>query len=237
MTRRWGPRRRTRGRTWGLLSGGPIIAIAVLCFGLSPSPALAQNRPSSPAGQGPMTVERVKSGFVFAPDVKVTEFDRRMSELVGGYAGWLTDRTFFIGGGGYWMPNRNRDRQLAYGGLVVGVQARADRRVGFGVKGLVGGGRATVVSSFSPFGDDDDRIHVLSGVGTQIVLPPIVTSARVRESFFVAEPEANVIIGLTKRFRLTAGAGYRFVGTRERGRRSDLDGATGSVALQIGGGG
>jgi hypothetical protein len=46
-----------------------------------------------------------------------------------------------------------------------------------------------------------------------------------------------VIIGLTKRFRLTAGAGYRFVGTRYRGYRSDLDGATGSVALQIGAGG
>src|SRR6185436_17406020 len=135
-----------------------------------------------PAGQGPMIVERVKSGFVFAPEVKVTKFDRRVSELVGGYAGWLTDRTFFIGGGGYWMPNRNRDRQLAYGGVVIGVQARADKRVGFNVKGLVGGGRATTTQSISLFndGDDDFRIHPLPAVSTQL-FPAIVVNTRVRE--------------------------------------------------------
>ena len=213
-------------RTWTLLA----------FLGLCATPAQAQN---PPAGQGPMIVERVKSGFVFAPEVKVTRFDRRVSELVGGYAGWLTDRTFFIGGGGYWMPNRNRDRQLAYGGLVIGVQARADKRVGFGVKGLVGGGRATTTESITLFDDRDDdfRIRPLSGISTPIVFPPIVVDTRVRESFFLAEPEATVVIELTRRFRLTAGAGYRFAGTRYRGHRRDLEGATGSVALQIGGGG
>src|SRR5205809_6251266 len=52
---------------------------------------------------GPMVIERVHSGVLLAPDFKVTEVDGRTSELVGGYGGWLTDRTLFIGGGGYWL--------------------------------------------------------------------------------------------------------------------------------------
>ena len=50
--------------------------------------------------QGPMTVERITSGFLAAPDFKVTRFDHRTSELAGGYAGWLTDQQLFVGGGG-----------------------------------------------------------------------------------------------------------------------------------------
>src|SRR5205085_1743342 len=131
------------------------------------------------------------------------------------------------------------------------------RRVGFGAKGLVGGGRATTVESITlpgytlDYSADSNRMALMPlGRSTPSpsprlptpapapkIFPPVVTSVRVRDSFFVAEPEANVIIGLTKNVRLTAGAGYRFIGTRERGRRNELDGATGSIALQIGGGG
>ena len=35
--------------------------------------------------QGPMTIERVHSGLLVAPDFKVTRFDGRTSELVGAY--------------------------------------------------------------------------------------------------------------------------------------------------------
>ena len=104
-----------------------------------------------------MTVERVKSGFLVAPDFKVTEFDHRVSGLAGAYTGWLYDRTFFLGGGGYWLANRSRDREMAYGGLVVGWFAGADRRIGFGAKGLIGGGRARLVRSFGDIFDYDRR--------------------------------------------------------------------------------
>jgi hypothetical protein len=67
-----------------------------------------------------MVVERIKTGFLAVPDFKVTEFDRTTSELAGAYAGWLTDQRFLIGGGGYWLTSGSRDRELAYGGLVVG---------------------------------------------------------------------------------------------------------------------
>jgi hypothetical protein len=53
----------------------------------------------------------------------------------------------------------------------------------------------------------------------------------------IAEPEALVSIKLPMRMRLAAGVGYRFTGNDHRGIGSDrLNGATGSLALQIGGG-
>ena len=73
---------------------------AALMFGVLPIAASAQTPPAAaPASQGPMIVERIHSGFLVAPDVKVTEVDKKTSELVGGYAGWVTDATFLIGGG------------------------------------------------------------------------------------------------------------------------------------------
>src|SRR5947199_7047074 len=92
---------------------------AVLMLALFPVAASAQTAPAqAPRTQGPMTLERVESGFLVAPELKITRVDRQTSELVGGYGGWLSDQAFFIGGGGYWMANHSRDRGLAYGGLV-----------------------------------------------------------------------------------------------------------------------
>lgn len=220
-------------------TAGTCAAAACLLVVLTPFGAAAQGGapPSTPPSRGPMTVERVRSGFLVAPDFKVTEFDHRLSELAGAYAGWLSDRTFFLGGGGYWLANRSRDREMAYGGLVVGWFAGADRRVGFGAKGLIGGGRATLVRSFGEIFDYDhrdvQRLEVI-GPGTALLIPPH-QNVRVRDDFLVAEPEATVIVGLSRHFRLTAGAGYRLI-AGARGTRHRLEGATGSVALQIGGG-
>src|ERR1043166_9045012 len=106
-----------------------------------PQSDVAEQRRATPVMQGPMTIEAIHSGFLAAPDVKVTDFDHKTSPLVGGYAGWVTDDTFFIGGGGYWLADSHRsDREMAYGGLVLQWLARKDSRIGFGAKGLIGGG-------------------------------------------------------------------------------------------------
>src|SRR5215471_8438646 len=85
---------------------------------------------------GPMTVERLHSGFMVAPDFKATLFDKKVSPLAGGYAGWVTDDTIFIGGAGYWLANGSRDRRLAYGGLMVQWLTNTEGSVGFSLKGL-----------------------------------------------------------------------------------------------------
>ena len=56
-----------------------------------------------------------------------------------------------------------------------------------------------------------------------------------REGFFVAEPEANLLVNLTRHLRLTAGVGYRLIGGA-RSADDRLRGVSGGVALQIGGG-
>ncbi len=185
-----------------------------------------------------MIVERVTSGFFVAPDFRVTEVDRRTSELAGAYAGWITDNTLFVGGGGYWLANRSRDREMAYGGLVVGWLARADHRFGFGAKALVGGGQATLSSTVGDiFGRPDGRdgpLRRLQLPGGRPALQPISNArVRFREGFFVAEPEANLLVNLTRHLRLTAGVGYRLIGGA-RSADDRLRGVSGSFALQIG---
>lgn len=73
---------------------------------------------------------------------------------------------------------------------------------------------------------------------TTMALPTLRTTTaqvRVREDFFVAEPELDVRLRLARTVRLTGGVGYRLIGAGHRGD-SRLRGAVGSIALQIGGG-
>ena len=75
-----------------------LLALFVLV--LLPVAASAQSASDqTPQSQGPMRIERVHSGLLAAPDFKVTDVDYTTSEMVGGYAGWITDDTFFVGGG------------------------------------------------------------------------------------------------------------------------------------------
>jgi len=221
-------------------SNGPAVSacsawIALLLFA---SVAAAQTGGATPVTQGPMVIERMHSGFVVAPDFKVTEVDRETSALAGGYAGWLTDETFFIGGGGYWLANQGSDRKMAYGGLVLQLMARTDRRVGFGVKGLIGGGRATLGTTVTqiPGFRDLPNLPDLRRFGLDLdrsLRAPTSSRVRLREGFFVAEPQLDVVVRLTRRLRLTGGAGYRLIDAEGRDDRR-LRGATGSVGLQIG---
>ncbi|OFW14274.1 MAG: hypothetical protein A3F69_04905 [Acidobacteria bacterium RIFCSPLOWO2_12_FULL_66_10] len=211
--------------------------LAGLALGLAPLAASAQLG-GAPATRGPMIVERVHNGFLAAPDVKVTEVDRRTSELVGGYAGWIAADQLFIGGGGYWMANRSSSREMAYGGLVVQWMARPSERVGFSAKGLLGGGRATLSSTAvrvlaQPDFRDGPFMHLDRD---QLRRGPPTAQFRYREGFFVAEPELDLRVTLSRRVHIAAGLGYRFVGTEFRDNKR-LRGAVGSVGLQIGAGG
>ena len=201
--------------------------------------ATSSAQPATPVTQGPMVVERVHSGFLAAPDVKVTEVDHTTSALVGGYAGWLTDETFFIGGGGYWLANPDSDRKMAYGGLVLQLLARSDRRIGFGITGLIGGGRATLGTTIQPaIGFRDlPSLPDVRRLGLDLdrsLRAPTTTRIRLSEGFFVAEPQLDIVVRLSRRLRLTGGAGYRLIASDGHDRR--LRGATGSIGLQIGGG-
>jgi hypothetical protein len=155
----------------------------------------------------------------------------RTSELVGAYGGRIFDNTWLIGGGGYWMANQSRDRELGYGGVVVQWLARTSAPLGFSLKGLVGGGGTSLTQTITPVlrpfpVDRDDRRDITTGRSVNV---------RTHQAFFVAEPEADVLVRLTRHMRLTVGAGYRFVAA-DRGGDSQLRGPVGTVGVQIGGG-
>lgn len=224
-----------------------LLAAALVL--LAPLTAAAQQGPSDPADQttapaqnqgGPMIVERIHSGWLAAPDVRATEFDKRAEPLLGGYVGWVADESIFVGGAGYWMVNNSHDRDLGYGGVLVQWFAHSNEPVGFGLRGLIGGGTATLTDTFTETIRISAPIPFVDGRPDPMHQPPpalrtITTPFRVHEDFFVAEPEADVRVRLASFARLTAGIGYRFT-AGERDRNSRLQGAVASVGVQFGGG-
>jgi hypothetical protein len=208
--------------------------LMLCCLPIAASAQTTSGGAQPPASAGPMIVEQIHSGFLAAPDVKITEVDKKTSELLGGYAGWVADDTIFVGGGGYWLANQSRDREMAYGGLVVQWFALSSKHFGVSAKGLIGGGQATLSSPLSQILVRPPRGRINQDDLRRV--PIATTPVRFREDFFVAEPEIDALVRLTRHLRLTVGGGYRFTSAGDRQDDNRLRGAVGSVGLQIGGG-
>jgi hypothetical protein len=224
------------------------LVAAVVCAALAPSTASAQDTASAGQAQTPSTMQvtQLKNGWLGAPDVKFSRVNDDAATLVGGYGGWVTEGTLLVGGGGYWLANRSDDFEMAYGGLVVEWLARTNHRIGFGARALVGGGTATLGLSYTDlygnvpvpvdgrtmrFGHRDHRPpHGPLPPGDPTTLRYLVS-----ENFFVAEPQANMLVNLTSWMRINAGVGYRFTGGTSflEGRLNDV---AATLAVQFGGG-
>ena len=123
------------------------LVLAALFAGSAAAAAQSAPTPAAPPPDqqsGRLVVERIEEGWLVAPDARAADLDGRVGSLVGGYVGHITDRTWLIGGGGYWLANRDDDFKMAYGGAVIEWLALKNHRVGFGVRTLVGGGTATL---------------------------------------------------------------------------------------------
>jgi hypothetical protein len=192
---------------------------------------------STPPAQPALVVEQIQSGWLFAPDVRATDLGGQTGALAGGYIGHITDRSWVIGAGGYFLTNREDDFKLAYGGPVAEWLFHADRRIGFGVRALVGAGTATLPRTLGDL--IDPRVLASSGTRrrnattTLRQFDPNATVA-INEDFFVAEPQVNVMLNLSPGQRLVFGVGYRAVGNAPL-LGDQLNGVSGSVSFQIGG--
>ncbi|MBY0496847.1 MAG: hypothetical protein K2Y23_21770 [Cyanobacteria bacterium] len=209
----------------------------IIVFGsivLSATTALARQAP--PLSSGPLVVERIQSGWLFSPDVRATDLGGETGALAGGYLGRITDRTWVIGAGGYFLTNRDDDFKMAYGGAVVEWLIRADRKIGFGVRTLVGAGTATLPRPASDFVDPRRLASTRLSRGHQTGPRPIDVNATIpiNDDFFVAEPQVNAMWNLSAGQRLVFGLGYRVVGSAPL-LRDQLNGLSGSVSFQIGG--
>ena len=117
----------------------------------------------------------------------------------------------------------------------------ARRKVGLRAGALVGGGSATLAKTYGDlFGEIPagapglSRDHGLSSRGRGGSPITSATLVRVNEDFFIAEPQVNAVMSLTKWLHLDAGIGYRLIGGADL-LNEDLRGISGSVALQLGG--
>ena len=216
----------------------PIPALIALCIAsLLPSAAAAQ----TPSPASPLKIEPIDSGFVVAPDARFTEVNDKFATLAGVYGGWLTDRTLLVGAGGYWLANRDDNFKMQYFGGVGSWTLGARRKVGLRAGALVGGGSATLAKTYGDlFGEIPagapglSRDHGLSSRGRGGSPITSATLVRVNEDFFIAEPQVNAVMSLTKWLHLDAGIGYRLIGGADL-LNEDLRGISGSVALQLGG--
>ena len=209
-----------------------IILASLLLFASS---AFAQQTP--PPSTGPLVVEQIQNGWLFAPDVRATDLNGETGALAGGYLGHITDRTWVIGAGGYFLTNRDDDFKMAYGGPVFEWLIRADRKIGFGVRTLVGAGTATLPRSVSDFIDPRRLVTAtIDRRGSRSTVRQFDSTATiaVRDDFFVAEPQVNVMWNLSAGQRIVFGLGYRAVGNAPL-LGDDLKGLSGSLSFQIGG--
>jgi hypothetical protein len=207
------------------------------------TPDQAAQAPAA-ASQGPMIVERIHSGVLFAPEAKATRFDDQIKPLVGGSIGWVAEEALFFGGGGFWMPETGHsDRELAYGGFVFQWFALNNDHFGLSAKALLGGGTATLPQLVTQFVYPAPVPDPRTGRPVPVEPRPVTSTVHVHEDFLVAEPEVNARIAFSRHVRLALGAGYRFAGNdwwhyyySGSGRNDHrLSGATVTFGLQIGG--
>ena len=171
---------------------------------------------------------------MFAPDVRAADIDGRAAALAGGYAGRIIDNVLIVGGGGYWLTNRDDDFKMGYGGGVVEWLIRSDRKIGFGVRTLVGGGSATLPRTVAElYGDHLIRASTRGSRSAIRGIDPTATIP-VSDDFFIAEPQLNVLWNLSRRYRISFGVGYRAVAWAPL-LGDDLNGPSGSVSIQFGG--
>ena len=211
--------------------------------------AASAQEPETPSR---LLVEEIRSGFVAAPELKLTSIDGGSGAVAGMYGGFITDRRLLIGAGAYWLTSGPGSVDMAYGGGLVEWFGNPDGRMDFSVRGLVGAGRATLgpdigIPLFRALHGDVERVfHIGRGYGRQRghashgrhpvrddFAWPRALAFRYREDFVVAEPQLAVHLNVTDWLRAGGGAGYRFIAHAGRdGER--LQGLTASFGLQLG---
>jgi hypothetical protein len=195
------------------------------------TPVTAQQGDQQPPA-GPLVIEQIRDGWLFAPDMRAADLDGKAGALAGGYAGRLYDNTFVFGGGAYFLTNRDDDFKLAYGGPVVEWLARTNRRIGFGVRTLVGFGTATLPVSVTEIVDERVLASASRRHRVRFDLWDPTGTIAIDDGFFIAEPQANVLVNLTRGQRIVFGIGYRATAGAHF-IDDQLNGLSGSISYQL----
>ncbi len=159
---------------------------------------------------------RTRVGGFLGPVIKFSEINDQFAALVGGRAGFIINRVLVVGIEGYGLVNeieastpRNRLLDFGYGGLLLGYVNRSQKLVHLSIHSLIGGG----------------GLHYRPDYYDEYV-----------DAVFVCEPGADLILNVTKHFRIGLGGSYRFVSDVDLPGLSngDVDGPSASLVLKFG---
>ena len=219
------------------VSQAAVAAAVMMVFASSARPASGQTAPhtdrvttTADQSQGPLVLTPIPRRVVFTPDVKVTTVNGRTSTFVGGSAGIEIDDRFFIGGAAYGMVAPLDTATMFYGGLLTGYRLVGDDNVAISVRGLIGFGQANVYASFNgggPYPVPHGRYGPAYGYYPYGYGYPYVWNG-----FFVAEPEVDASVSISRAARLTVGASYRAT-AGFYGPESQINGFAGTFGIQF----
>ncbi len=189
-----------------------------------PAPASPASTPRPRGSEGGVHVTTGEDGFMIAPDYRVTDINHHTAQLLGAYGGYVFGGQFLVGAGGYWQVDSTNGLRIAYGGPVLEWRVFPDKAVGLNLHGLIGGGwRYADDSYFANFGRPrfDHR-------GVPARRYNTLPYGFYDDAFFVAEPEAQVVVRMASWIRLQGGVGYRATSS------DNTNGASGSLSVQFG---
>lgn len=163
---------------------------------------------------------KIALGYYGALIVKFTELNDQSAVLIGGRGGLIINHAFVIGGGGYGLVNdidtRNfssyerRFLDFGYGGLVLEYINRSHKLVHLSVHSLIGGG-SLCYRDYLYYDWYDDV-------------------------FFVAEPGIDLMLNVSKHFRIGLGGSYRFVSGIDMDglNNADISGPSAALTFKFG---
>jgi hypothetical protein len=176
---------------------------------ISTASLLAQSDSTQPVAPDPtktlITSDNFTSGGFGGLVLKAGSMDGALGIFVGGRGGWVINRTFVVGGGGYGWANsmhmtgyptnaRDTNATFGYGGLELEYLINSSEIVHGTVMMLIGAGGFSVIER-----SDSDENAWYGG------------RTLYSTTTFVIEPAANVELNILRWLRLGVGAGYRVV--------------------------
>jgi hypothetical protein len=152
---------------------------------------------------------------------KFTPIQGSFGTLLGGYGGWLINKTLMIGGGGYGLTSQilstapsqsGKNISFGYGGIVLEYIGLSDKVFHYAVQGFVGWGGAG---------------YYTQGSRTNFSrLDPNTT-------LMVFEPSVMAELNVTNFLRISAGGGYRIVTGSTLEGLSNADLSSYSISLNV----
>ena len=164
--------------------------IVILFFTMLAGPVMAQTDTLLPG--------EIEGGWSGGSLFKTGLINGRIGYFVGGQGGWIINHRFVIGGKGYILVNplemdglQNIVLGFGCGGVLFEYIVASNKLIHVSIESMVGAGG--VYNDVKDYYDYHDPIDFTG------------------DAFFVFEPGINIILNVTKRLRVGAGATYRFI--------------------------